>query len=322
MIRAFFQRRAADFKTWWNRSPSTRDRVLGSFVGALAGLWVAVSVLAIHALSNCVSKPTLESQQTEFEVENLTYDAALLGTDASVLRELYAEDFRYIGLNNVVHSKNKQIETLTSGELDLTDGRISDVVIRIYETTAVLTERFMGRVRAAGGEDAFTERYSPSNKPPVFNKYVLYGWVLKAILLGAAIYLLFRGVRYAWRFLTRERVPSRRTTPYSVTEKDNVRLFGYHIEYVSPAILRAGEHDSIFLYVDAMGRITFRSLESRHPSGGSIDFPLNDDDWDRRHPGHRGHRDLVRRRLIEFAERGGRHSQVVQALKRSGMFWM
>jgi hypothetical protein len=42
LIRAFFQRRAAEFKTWWNRPPTTRDRVLGSFVGALAGLWVAV----------------------------------------------------------------------------------------------------------------------------------------------------------------------------------------------------------------------------------------------------------------------------------------
>jgi hypothetical protein len=258
----------------------------------------------------------------ELEVENLKYDAALLGGDASVLRELYAKDFRCIGPNDVVRDKNTQIEALTSRATDLIDGSISDVVIRICEATAVLTERFMSRVRATGGEDAFIERYSTSNRPPVFNRYVLYGWVLKPILFGAAIYLLCSGVRYAWRFVTRERVPSRRTTPYGVTEKDNVRLFGYHIDYVSPAIVRAGEHDSIFLYVDAMGKIIFRSLESSHPSGGGIDFPLSDDDWDRRYPGHRGHRDLVRRRLVEFAERGGYHSQVVRALKRSGMFWM
>jgi hypothetical protein len=42
LIRAFFQRRVADFKAWWNRPPTIRDRVLGSFVGAMAGLWVAV----------------------------------------------------------------------------------------------------------------------------------------------------------------------------------------------------------------------------------------------------------------------------------------
>ena len=42
MIRAFFKRRAADFRAWWHRPPTARDRVLGAFVGALAGLWVAV----------------------------------------------------------------------------------------------------------------------------------------------------------------------------------------------------------------------------------------------------------------------------------------
>jgi hypothetical protein len=42
VIRAFFQRRAADFKAWWHRPPTVRDRVLGAFVGALAGLWIAV----------------------------------------------------------------------------------------------------------------------------------------------------------------------------------------------------------------------------------------------------------------------------------------
>ena len=42
MVSAFFRRRAADFKAWWQRPPTARDRVLGAFVGALAGLWVAV----------------------------------------------------------------------------------------------------------------------------------------------------------------------------------------------------------------------------------------------------------------------------------------
>jgi hypothetical protein len=160
-----------------------------------------------------------------------------------------------------------------------------------------------------------------SSGPHLF-KYVLYGWVFKAILFVAAIYFLCKLIRRAWGFLTRERVPFRRTTPYGVTKKDNLRLFGYHIEHISPGIIRAGEHDSIFLYVDEMGEITFRSMESSHPGGGGIDFPLNDDDWDRSYPGHRGHRDLVRRRLIEFAQRGGYYPQVVRVLKRSGSLWM
>jgi len=42
LVSALFKRRAADFKVWWHRPPTPRDRVLGAFVGALAGLWVAV----------------------------------------------------------------------------------------------------------------------------------------------------------------------------------------------------------------------------------------------------------------------------------------
>jgi hypothetical protein len=42
VIREFFQRRAADFRAWWQRPPTARDRILGAFVGALAGLWIAV----------------------------------------------------------------------------------------------------------------------------------------------------------------------------------------------------------------------------------------------------------------------------------------
>ena len=42
MVSAFFKRRVEDFKSRWSRPPTARDRVLGAFVGALAGLWVAV----------------------------------------------------------------------------------------------------------------------------------------------------------------------------------------------------------------------------------------------------------------------------------------
>lgn len=121
---------------------------------------LTVSLLVISALSGCVAKPRIESQRTALEVANLKYDAALLGADASALRELYAEDFRYIGPNNVVRDKNTQIETLTSGAVDLIDGCSSDVDIRIYEAAAVVTGKFTGRVRATGREFAFTERYS------------------------------------------------------------------------------------------------------------------------------------------------------------------
>lgn len=118
------------------------------------------SGLCILALSGCLSQARLESQRTALENANRKYDAALLGADARALGELYADDFRYFGPNDVVRNKSSQIAALTSGAVDLIDGRSSDVDIRIYGTTAVVTGKFAGRVRVSGREFAFNEPYS------------------------------------------------------------------------------------------------------------------------------------------------------------------
>jgi hypothetical protein len=153
-------------------------------------------------------------------------------------------------------------------------------------------------------------------------QWIVFKWLLAAFLFVAAIYFLYSVFRGAWRLWSLERVPSRGRTPQGVSKADDIRLFGYHIDYVSPAIVRSGQHDSCFDYVDEMGEITFRSLERSHPSGGGIEFPESDDAWDRKYPGHRGRRELIRRRLVEYAERGGYHPQVVRVLnERASSLW-
>jgi len=114
----------------------------------------------LFALSACVSTPSIESHRAALADANRKYDAALIDADAATLRELYADDFRYFGPNHVVRDRAAQIEALTSGAVDLIDGKSSDVEIRIYESTAVLTGRFSGRVSVSGREFAFSERYS------------------------------------------------------------------------------------------------------------------------------------------------------------------
>ena len=42
MVRAFLRRRTTDFRAWWNRPPTMRDRILGVCVGGLAGFWVGL----------------------------------------------------------------------------------------------------------------------------------------------------------------------------------------------------------------------------------------------------------------------------------------
>ena len=153
-------------------------------------------------------------------------------------------------------------------------------------------------------------------------QWLVYKWLIVVLLVGAAIYFLYTVLRGTWRLWTTERVASRRTSPQGVSKSDDVRLFGYHIDYVSPSIVRAGQHDSCFDYVDERGEITFRALERSHPGGGGIEFPESDLAWDRKYPRHRGRRELVRRRLLEYAERGGYHPQVVRVLEqRAASLW-
>jgi ketosteroid isomerase-like protein len=118
------------------------------------------SVACLFAVSACASTPSVESDRAALADANRKYDAALINADAAALRELYADDFRYFGPNHVVRDRATQIEALTSGAVDLIFGKSSDVEIRLYGPTAVLTGRFEGRVSVSGREFAFSERYS------------------------------------------------------------------------------------------------------------------------------------------------------------------
>jgi hypothetical protein len=42
VVSAFLRRRTSEFRAWWHKPATTRDRVLGVFVGLFAGFWVGV----------------------------------------------------------------------------------------------------------------------------------------------------------------------------------------------------------------------------------------------------------------------------------------
>jgi ketosteroid isomerase-like protein len=116
--------------------------------------------LMLCAVSACVSAPSPDAQRAALAEANRRYDEALLDADGDALEDLYADEFRYFGPNDVVRDKSTQIAVLTSGAVDLIEGRSSEVDIRIYGVSAVVTGRFAGRVRVDGREFSFTERYS------------------------------------------------------------------------------------------------------------------------------------------------------------------
>lgn len=115
---------------------------------------------AMATLAACVTGRDQGVDRLALTEANAAYDSALLHADAKALDHLYADDFRYFGPKGVERNKAQQIAALTSGDVDLLDGDSSDVDIRLYGATAVLTGKYMGRVRVSGREFAFTERYS------------------------------------------------------------------------------------------------------------------------------------------------------------------
>jgi ketosteroid isomerase-like protein len=116
-------------------------------------------LISITILASCATVTTLEAD-AELRERNQQYDRALLRADSAALAELYAPEFKYIGPEAVVRTREQQIHALTSGTVDVIAGASSEVDVKRYGTTAVLTGRFQGRARTTAGEFDFHERYS------------------------------------------------------------------------------------------------------------------------------------------------------------------
>lgn len=120
----------------------------------------AASALAM-ALVACSPMPSAESRREALMDANVRYDTALVSADAAALEKLYAADFLYVTTpSDVKRDKKTQIATLTSGTVDLIEGKSSDVEARIHGDTATLTGKFTGRYTATGRTASFVERYT------------------------------------------------------------------------------------------------------------------------------------------------------------------
>jgi ketosteroid isomerase-like protein len=91
---------------------------------------------------------------------NAAYDRALLDADAVALDSLYHPDFAYLGPGGELRSRTEQIAALTSGRVDVVEGRSDSVQLRVYGSTAILLGQFSGRARVGADSFAFRERYS------------------------------------------------------------------------------------------------------------------------------------------------------------------
>ena len=104
--------------------------------------------------------PTREDGATSLLALNAAYDRALVDADSVALDSLYHPDFIYLGPGGELRARTAQIEALTSGRVDILEGRSDSLEIRTYGSTAIMLGRFSGRAQDGAERFAFRERYS------------------------------------------------------------------------------------------------------------------------------------------------------------------
>ena len=87
----------------------------------------------------------------------------------------------------------------------------------------------------------------------------------------------------------------------------------YTIEYVSPAVVRCGNHECGLDYKDAHGGIYFKAVETNHESGGVVIFPMADE-WPWTDTLRRDQRAVVRERLCAYLRSRAESPWTPQAL--------
>lgn len=125
------------------------------------GTRVVVVVALVLALAACSAMPVTSSRMAALIDANARYDAALVGADGAALAQLYADDFLYVTTpDDTRRDKSQQIAALTSGTVDLIEGKSSDVDARVHGDTATIIGKFSGRYVASGTTVSFVERYT------------------------------------------------------------------------------------------------------------------------------------------------------------------
>ena len=121
----------------------------------------SVFLVPLAALAGCAAFGHNAGSREELLEANRQYDVALVAADAAMLNKLYLEDFVYIGgLDTEKRNKQQQIAAMTGSSVKLLEGRSEDMEVNQYGDIAVITGRFIGRVRVKGKEISFTELYS------------------------------------------------------------------------------------------------------------------------------------------------------------------
>ena len=107
-----------------------------------------IVIIAFFACNNKKSNKEneyIDIAKTELTRLNQQYDSALMNSDTTALNRIYAPEFSYTTPEGQVRNREQQLYNLASGGLNLEIGKSDEVSVMVYDSTAVVTGRFLGK---------------------------------------------------------------------------------------------------------------------------------------------------------------------------------
>jgi ketosteroid isomerase-like protein len=117
-------------------------------------------VVSVSAQSETGKANRNTKTEQELLKANQEYDTALLRGDAVALDRLYADEFVYTNPDGEIRYKAQQLAFTRSGDLKFESAQSSDVKVRVYGKTAVMTGRFNAKGTFKGKTIDVRERYT------------------------------------------------------------------------------------------------------------------------------------------------------------------
>jgi len=134
--------------------------------------WVLTSVLTLSLFPACAlaqGQGASSAYSTEQEIKSLEEERnrAILSGDAATLERMTADDYTFITLRGELHTKSEIVKGFQSGSFTYDSRQISDLKIRVYGNTAIVTGRSTQKGKENGtdysGDYRFTRVYVKQN---------------------------------------------------------------------------------------------------------------------------------------------------------------
>jgi len=131
--------------------------------------WVCIGILILSLFPQKVFAQASSTSATEQEIKALEEERnrAILRGDAAALERMTADDYTFITLRGELRTKSEIVKGFQSGSFKYESREISDLRIRVYGDTAVVTGRSTQKGMENGknysGDYRFTRVYVKQN---------------------------------------------------------------------------------------------------------------------------------------------------------------